>query len=249
MASHEGLALVLDATDYRETSSLVRLLTEAEGRISLIARGLRKGKGGSGPAAVQAFSLVRVRYFLKEGATMGNLASAELEHAFPAARKSLEAYALISFWFEILKESSQPRQSTGKVFRLTLSFLERQEESPGLSLTFLQDLGLLCQLLGFGLSWSECAGCGAAVAHPTRFSIRSGAVLCNRCVESGQEGLMLRPDEQRVISCLAGEDCAHEPEVSMSALMSTLGLVRRYLVYHLEHPLKTYAFVESIFGK
>src|SRR5690554_3175760 len=126
MAMHEGLALVLDAKDYRETSSLVRLLTAEEGRISLIVRGLRKAKGGGGPATIQSFSLVRVRYTLKEGATLGNLVGVELENPFPVARKSLEAYALISYWFEILKEASQPRENVEKVFRLTLDFLNRQ---------------------------------------------------------------------------------------------------------------------------
>lgn len=250
MASHEGLALVLDATAYRETSSLVRLLTESEGRISLVARGIRKGKGGSGPATMQAFSLVRIRYFLKDGATLGNLATAELEHAFPAARTSLEAYALCSYWFEILKESSQPRESVEQVFSLTLKFLQLQETAPGLSLTFLRQLSSLCGLLGFGLSWRDCAGCGRPVAQPTRFSIRSGAVLCAACVEIGREGLMLRPEEQHVIAHLAAQaDSDNVANIAQPALLGAMGLIHRYLVYHLEHPLKTYAFVESIFSK
>lgn len=244
MAQHEGRALVLDIADYRETSSLVRVFTENEGRISLVARGLRRQKTSSGTGALQPFNLVRARYFLKEGSTIGNLAGADLERLTSAPRNSLEAYALISYWFEILRETAQPREAASDIFELTIHVLDEQEIRPGLSVDYMNDLTNLCRYLGFGLSWSHCVACGQ-VSDPVHFSLTKGGILCAQCVARGQAGILLKPGEQAVIVAMPRTDEGETENQSVSAMIDLLGLIDRYLAYHLEHAMKTFGFVKS----
>ncbi len=244
MAQHEGRALVLDIADYRETSSLVRVFTENEGRLSLVARGLRKVKSSGGTGALQPFNLVRCRYFLKEGSTIGNLAGADLERLTSAPRNSLEAYALISYWFEILRETAQPREAAADIFELTIHVLDQQEIRSGLSLGYLNDLTRLCQYLGFGITWNHCVGCGRP-SEAVQFSLTQGGIFCAQCVDRGHAGVFLKPGEQAVIAAMAGQRLNESGELSLAAMVDLLGLMDRYLAHHLEHAMKTFGFART----
>ncbi len=260
MAQHESRALVLDIADYRETSSLIRVFTESEGRISLVARGLRRPKASGGTGALQPFNLINIRYYLKEGSTIGNLSGADLERLTSAPRNSLEAYALISYWFEILRETAQPREAASDIFNLTIRVLDEQEQKPGLSIGYLINLTRLCRYLGFGISWNHCVGCGripgSAGVPPAQvqpgsgavnFSISKGGILCAQCVHRGQAGIRLKSGEQAVIAALAPQsnDKAEIDQLLLPALIDLLGLIDRYLAYHLEHAMKTFSFVRT----
>lgn len=247
MTQHSELALVLDIARYRETSSLVRVFTEHEGRISLVARGLRSTKDTRGAAALQPYNLVNIRFSLKEGATIGNLISADLEQSAEAATTSIEAYALISYWFEILKETSQERAALREILNLTRQMLEAQRTEPGLTITFLERLSALTAALGFALTWDQCTVCGRPLPAdgtfvPRWFSISRGGIVCQSCADS-EAALPLNPEEGRLILLLARE--APDNKTAGAQLLPLLCLLHRFLIHHLEHPLKTFAFVNS----
>jgi len=246
MSRHEGRALVLDVMDYRESSSLVRLLTENEGRISVIARGLRKPRSGSGSAmaAVQPFNLIHVQYLLKEAQTLGTMTGTELERAWSGPREDLVTYALASYWFEILKESSQPRDVASAVFQQTVEFMDYQEIHPGLDLETIVLLSDLCGSLGFGLHWGSCSVCGRPGDSPVQFSIKSGP-LCGECVGEGREGVPLKEGERMLVRQMLQARNLPAQGLKHEDMIGLLGLMNRFLVYHLERPLRTFGFLQS----
>lgn len=244
MAQHEERALVLDIVDYRESSSLVHVFAEFEGRISLVARGLKKPKSAIGAGTLQPFNLVRVRYFLKEGSTIGNLVGSDIERVNSAPRNSLEAYAMISYWFDILKQTSQAREAAPAIFNLTTSVLECQEEQPGLTLQYILQLTEFCRYLGFGISWNCCVICGKEFAMPSQFSITRGGIICDQCAFHDQLGLQLDAGEKMTIADLTTPGAAEATPAAMD-LIGILGIINRYLTYHLEHPPRTFSFVRT----
>lgn len=259
MAQHEERALVLDIKDYRETSSILRVFAENEGRISLVAKGLRKPKLTPGTAALQPFNLVHIRYYLKDGATIGTLANAELQRPSSASRNSLEAYALISYWFEILKESSQERAALTHVFETTIQMLTHQDTHPGLHIQFLRHLLQFYQHLGFAINFHHCPICGTNPAPSRTFSLVHGGIICPTCTNKGHRGITLQPQEQTLIQTLTTTQQTapqHPPPPSQNptpsqhptdpqTLFDFFTLLHRFLVHHLEHPLKTYTFAET----
>lgn len=249
MTQHSELALVLDIASYRETSSLVRVFTEHEGRISLIARGLRSQKDTHGAAALQPFNLVNVRFSLKDGATIGNLISVDIEQAAEATRSSIEAYALVSFWFEILKVTSQERAALNEIFHVTRNMLESQRTAPGLTFEFLQQLSGLVAGLGFALTWDRCTVCGRqlplnASSLPHWFSVPRGGIVCQACAEN-EAAMPLNAEEGQLIRGLIAPELARANEGTGASLIPLLNLVHRFLVHHLEQPLKTIKFVNE----
>src|SRR5690606_6295801 len=178
MSAHDEVGFVIETREYRENSLLVRLITRGEGYIGLVARGVgatRKSKG-NGAGLLQSFNLVRVLFSLKDGQTLGNLTKVELESGWLAPRESLESYSLTTWWFEILRHSSQARQDTSGVFECTLRFLESQEIHNGLSGVLFQHISQLCHALGYGLNWNVCSICGRGGWDFSAFSVKSGLI-------------------------------------------------------------------------
>jgi len=244
MPRYEEQAFVLDVADYRESSLLLRVLTRHEGRLSLVGKGARKPKkGGSAPGGIlQPFSLVRLQFTIKDGQTLGNLISAEAEATWPVVHEHLESYAVCSYWFEILRETSHAGNSADVVFTVTRAFLDEQAKAPGLSGQAVMLIGELLQALGYGFSWQRCSVCNGTLETIALFSVKTGP-LCARCAGEGHHGLSVRPDEARVIKLML-----QGAPLAPAELMPIAALLNRYIVYHLERPLKTFTFMEKAAG-
>lgn len=245
MNTQEDIGFVLDTKPYRESSLLVRFLGKGEGYISLIARSSKK-PGDSKAALLQPFNLVRLQFSIHEGKSLGNLVTVEQAVAWKSPRQSLDTYALATWWFEILKNTSQARVGTSKVYECTYEFLSGQEERPGLTLDVLARIAELCHALGYGLTWQACSVCGRQFTQYVVFSIKSGLV-CRDCNMAGKEGLTLKPSEGRVVEQLNGIE--QDRGECVNDLLDLLTLVNRFLVYHLETPLQSFEFVMCNVGR
>lgn len=241
MTTHESLAFILDTREYRETSSLMRVLTQHDGRVSLVARGVRKtGKPTPAQSTLQTFNAIRCRYYLKPGATLGNLQSAELHRSYASIRNSLESYALISYWFELLTHVTREGLPAPEIFALTLHILNTQETHPGLHSDYLHSMIHLCRATGYAITWQAPAPTPDFFAPDTHyFQLRTGAIQTN-----STDGLRLTPDETAIFRALLSPAPSQEIP-STGALLSVLTLLNRYWIHHLEHPLKTYPFLQT----
>jgi DNA repair protein RecO (recombination protein O) len=236
MARHKSRAFVLSAADYRETSKLLQLFCEKEGRISVIARGLRSPKARKAQLA-DGFNLLQVNYTLKDGATLGMLTGLEPERLYSGLRQNLEAYALASYWFEIIKVAAQSRIAGDEVFRLTDEFLQSLE-CGGLSRDGVQLLLDFAQELGFGLQLFACGSCGAREGL-RRFSIGAGATYCQNCT----------PPPGRVLIVPEGqlENIRNaKTDLSRAASGAFLKLLNEFLSTHLDHRFATFGFVGQV---
>ena len=158
MTMHLSRAFVLSSADYRETSRLVQMFCQNEGRISLIAKGIRSAKSPKAQL-LDGFNLLQVKYNLKDGETLGLLTGLEVEKVFGSIRADLSAYARASYWFEIIKIAAQGRLASPAIFATTEKFLTAFEhDAKGVSpdqatseSMFTGFLITLCEQLGFGL--------------------------------------------------------------------------------------------------
>lgn len=230
MPRFEDRAFILGVADYRETSKLLRLLTESEGKLSLIARGFASPKSAKS-AAVEPFALVRVTYTIRSNSTLGTLSAVELERVCHAVRTDLRAYALANYWFEVLALATQPNLPAHEVFVLTEQMLCALDGTPGPEPPILAHLARLLEALGFGMQLSRCGECGA-VSLLSHFAIESGCAICSRCTRPGCEYFPL----PEMPSGPAAGDWA-----------ALLELMHRMLACHLEHQLRSYPFLRDSF--
>lgn len=246
MARHKSRAFVLSAADYRETSKLLQLFCENEGRISVIARGLRSPKSKKAQLA-DAFNLLQVNYTLKDGATLGMLTGIEPEHLYSSLRTNLDAYALASYWFEILKVAGQARLAGHEIFQLTDQFLASLHDHPirgGLKIRSLQLMLGLAQELGFGIQLFACGICGRP-DDLRRFSIAAGTAVCSRCQPPVGRALVL----PQALSSALETQFAQSDELFLTAAAAFLNLYNEFLSNHLDHRFTTFAFLSKVMQK
>jgi DNA repair protein RecO (recombination protein O) len=242
MARHKSRAFILDIVDYRETSSLAHVLCENEGRISLVARGLRS-TGGRKRSIPEPFTVVQITYTLKEGASLGNLTGIESERVFPGIRSDLVSYALANFWFEAVNASAQARQASPEVFAVTESALAVLNDASGATPALVWHFGRLLGAVGFGLELGRCSRCGrtSALEH---FDLSEGSVFCSGCAGST---MPYYPVGDRLARTAAEWIAAPAPvggaPLSPAEARAFLVMVEQFLAIHLEHRFRSFPFL------
>lgn len=248
MARHKSRAFIISAADYRETSRLIHLFCENEGRISLIAKGLRSPKSKKATAA-EPFSLVQVTYILKEGETLGLLTGIETERIFPGMRARLESYALASYWFEIVRTAAQARLASPEFFGLTESFLESLEGAEDLTELSAWHFGRLLQALGFGADLEACGRCGTE-KQLEHFDPALGATVCVRCAEPRHRYLPLARESAGLLSPLfSGRRPDSTAPLAAQARLPFFLILNELLTIHLDQTLRSFQFVKDVVGR
>lgn len=247
MAQHKSRAFVISAADYRETSKLLHLFCENEGRISLIAKGLRSPRSKQATAA-EPFSLAQVTYKLKDGETLGLLTGIETERTFAGVRSHLESYALGSFWLEVVNVASQARLASPEFFGLTESFLTALGRSGEPTREVLWHFGRLLQALGFGADFASCAECGAEdlLEH---FDPGLGSTVCARCAQPRRRYLPVAGPARGQLSLILSSRFPADPLSlpSREVITNCMVLLNELFTLHLDRQLRSFRFVQDVF--
>lgn len=185
----ESAMIVLQARPYRETSLLLEVLTEQEGRISLVARGMGAAKtAGRMRAALAPLALSQAQFRIRSGAEIGQLHQVEVLESWEGFRGDLERYAWASFMVEATARAVDARQPCGPVFDAVLTGLRLlHDRSQSLHQELL--VGLMERLagrLGLGLGLGACQHCGRVeeLVFAAALGQHAGA-LCDRCALPG----------------------------------------------------------------
>ncbi|MCX7020553.1 MAG: DNA repair protein RecO [Candidatus Sumerlaeota bacterium] len=243
-------AYILSASDYRETSSLLQVFSSEEGRISLVARGLKGAGHKKKSGAPEPFSLVQITCSLREGANLGILGTIETEHVCVVVRENLHAYAIASYWFEIIGAVAPSRTCCQRLFGLTETFISCLESAAPLSAPVLWHFGRLLAETGFGVELDRCAGCDANMSEG-HFDFEECSPLCARCARTGKQYFPLPFDAMRAIIPLLTADmpCAGRSELTPRHIMIFLHLLNELFSRNLDQRMKSFSFLLSTLGQ
>jgi DNA repair protein RecO (recombination protein O) len=179
-------ALVIGSMRYGEADRIVTLYTRDRGRLSAIAKGVRRTKSRVG-GRLEPFSLVRASLHSGRGSLYtvvgvdtlrtfqgvrdelfrmeaGARLLAAVRHLFPAEEGSVPAFNLLVRAVARLAESADPQTAAAAVLATRLKLL---------------------MLLGYAPEVDRCACCGSA-GPLYGFSPTLGGVMCGACVEAGE---------------------------------------------------------------
>ena len=171
--------LVLREVKYKESSKILTILTEEEGKITAEARGaLRKGSKCSAAAQVLTWSELtffenRGRYTLTEGSVLED---------FAALRADLGDYALGCYMAELLEAVSDEDSHSIALLHLGLNalFALSRQLYPAKHIKAVFELRLMC-LAGFAPQLDRCTDCGSHTPEKPRLSLYGGGVHCTGC--------------------------------------------------------------------
>lgn len=234
MSLYKEQGIVLRTMKLGEADRIVTVLTQGTGKIRAVAKGVRKTRSRFG-ARLDPFT--HVDLLLYRGRELDIVTQADIITSFREIREDYVRFAAGEMILEAADRVIEDRERNTRVFMLLLTSLRAVASSPGDSACVADGFLLrLTSLAGFRPALTACAECGKP--DVTRFSIQQGGMVCESCRTGGT----IRVGEGTVpyLASLL-EDTA--TEVPASARAEGSNLVRAYLEYHLNRPLRAWAHV------
>jgi DNA repair protein RecO (recombination protein O) len=231
----EAQAIVLRVQEHREADRRIHLLTP-QGRLVARAPGARKAKSRLGgvlqPAAVVQVTL----YELGRVPTITGASSIE---AFRPLQEDLRRLAAAQVLLEIC-DVTVGEEDAVRPFVVLAKALRRLGEAPDPAAAWLAGEIDLLAAYGWGLELLRCVACGGELRPPLRYPVDLGGFVCGRCAAQG--GVSASEDALLAMRSALREE---EPGAGAAEARQLLHLTWQA---HLESPLRSVGFAESVFG-
>jgi DNA repair protein RecO (recombination protein O) len=175
--------LVLRRRDVADADRLLTVLTPGEGKIELLAKGVRKTvsrKAGH----LEPFTHAHV--MVAQARTWDLITEATTVESFRHLRENLDAIGQAAYIIELVDAFSDSGDENRPLWEMTLFALRQLDEAaatgdPPPSLLRWFDLHLL-SLVGFQPQFFHCLACGSEIQPGANFfSLNEGGVFCPNC--------------------------------------------------------------------
>jgi DNA repair protein RecO (recombination protein O) len=202
----ETPAIVLSCVDYSETSQIAHLLTPGEGKIRVIAKGIRRGRSF---ATFDLFTHCEVVVLRKTnpGDELGILVELAVHSSFPGIRRGIEPLLAALLGIEIAVASAQEGHADHEAFALLLEYLHTLDDSSSRQVRPVVLLYLLHFLRTAGLlpRFEACLSCDRPSEDsrsPLVFVAHEGGFLCGSCAETTTGVEPVRPATLSILKSL-----------------------------------------------
>ena len=239
--------LVLRETEYKESSSILTVLTSTQGKITVSARGARR-RGSKTAAAAQLLTYSEMTLF--SGRDRYTLTEARCLEEFRGLREDVEKLALGAYFAELLENLSDEDSPNPEMLSLGLNALYALSRSMGsrekVKAAF--ELRLMC-IAGFGPILEGCAVCGKDNMESPVLLLTEGMVCCAGCADKyGGERLAISRGVLDAMRHIAG--CEAKKLYSFTVSGETERLLERacegYLICQLGRGFGTLDFYRSL---
>ena len=234
MPLYKEQGIVLRTMRLGEADRIVTVLTQGTGKIRAVAKGIRKTRSKFG-ARLDPFT--HVDLLLYKGRELDIVTQAEIITSFRELRADYNRFTAGEMILEAADRVIEDREPNTRMFMLLLTSLRRLID-PTSDAGAVADSFLLrmTSLAGFRPALNACAECGRTEVE--RFSIQQGGMVC----DEHRVGGTIRVSEGTVPYLTALLD--GEPDLADGgARVEGSNLVRAYLEYHLNRPLRAWAYV------
>ena len=244
--SYRTQAIVLGHIEYGEADRIIRLFTAEKGKITAIAKGIRKIRSRK---AGHLEPFTRVSLFLAKGRDLDIITQAETLDPYIGLREDLERVALASYVVEVIDRFTYEEGQNVGMFQLlanTLSRLETQQNAE--TVVHYYETRLL-DLLGFRPQLFECVACGNVIREEDQFfSPLTGGILCPKCGSVQADAWPVKKDILRYWRHLQRSKWRQVESVVIPEMIEAglSELIQRYLTYLLERKLNTPEFLREV---
>lgn len=241
--------LVLREVKYRDSSRILTVLTETDGKLTVSAKGARR-KGSRIAAASQLlvyseFTLFGTsgRWHLNEGNTI---------EIFEGLRNDVVKLSLGEYFAELLEAVTDEDSPNIDVLRLGLNSLYTLSggRKPEFLVKASFELRLMC-LAGYEPMLDSCAYCGSAEPEEPLFDTFGGALMCRKCAGgNSRKGIELYPASLAAMRHITGSEDGKlfSFTINREALNKLSDTTEKYVEAQLERRFKTLDFYKEISG-
>ncbi|MBN1517585.1 DNA repair protein RecO [Candidatus Sumerlaeota bacterium] len=238
-------AIILNSSDYRESTLLLTLLTPEHGRVRLIARGAKRATSRN-RGRVEPLSRVEAQYSIRKPDELGTLRESRVLDSADCVRGDLLKYAAAQLAAEFADRAVHGGEECRGVYQALASFLSALKDAADPAARLVQGLAELLAELGFEPVVEHCVRCGEARPAES-FSVALGGVVCRECSVGAPGRRPFNPGLQRILSLMLRRDPALA-RVKMSSaqtrqlLLTLLDLAQ----HHLDLQLRSRDFLWSM---
>ncbi len=239
MAIRHDQGIVLRSYPFGEADRVVVVLSPRHGKLRTVAKGVRKTTSRFG-GRLEPFT--HVDLVLYEGRNLDTITQVTVIEAYPKLRANLDSVLAAGAMVEAADVVAQERQSSNRLFLLLQRGLRALEEGVGSSDLITSYLLKLAVVVGVQPALTSCAACGRTEGL-VRFGLVAGGVVCSDCSVEG--AVRLRPGVTERLAALAGSELDDLPVLDPSLAGEAMGLVRRFLEYHLDRRLVSLTVIDG----
>lgn len=225
-------AIILARQDYGEADRIFIVYTPGRGKLSTIAKGVRRPKSRMGPH-LDYFSEVTLE--LAKGRDLDVVTHAATVNAHIVLRSDMDAYGYAAHFAELVRHLTRDRQENRQVYELLASSLALLNDGVAAWPVARHFELMLLTLLGFRPELFRCLNCLTDLEpEPNAFSNQLGGMLCPACRAVDPSATVLSLDAQKYLRLLSRSGLAaaigvNLPESLRQEIGSVLGAYLRFV--------------------
>ncbi|MBI4302436.1 MAG: DNA repair protein RecO [Chloroflexi bacterium] len=239
-------AIVLKGMDLGEADKILTLYTPYLGKLSAVARGVRRPKSKLGG---HLDLLTHSQLLLAQGKSLDVITQAQTLDSFLPLRQNLWLTGCALYAAELIDRFTAERVENPALYRLLLNALNWLIQTLDANLTLRYFELHLLELLGYRPQLQQCPLCQTQLKPTTNFfSPAHGGVLCPSCGTLEAEARPISLNTLKVMRYLQGNDYGIASKLRLDGglakeLETTMG---GYIRFHLEHEVKSVAFLNDL---
>ncbi len=198
--------IILDKRDIGETDRIYDIYTLEQGKVSAIARGVRKPQAKLA-GHLENFCLVDLTIMKNKG--LGNISGSIVENNFANLRQNLGGLEKVFSTIKLFKRLVNNEEKDDKIFYLLLDYLNIVNEKKKLrenDCHIRQELisqGFvfkLLDLLGYKIEVNKCVKCGNKLfAEKNFFDYSLGGITCFGCSQKSNTRMLINNNAIKII--------------------------------------------------
>ena len=239
-------ALVLRQRDLGETDRILTLLTREHGKISAVAKGVRRPRSKLA-AGAQLFCTSSLQ--LAAGANLEVLTQCEVRSAFYGIREDLTRLSYASYFADLVDSFIEERDGAEQVFDLLYAALAQTERGERLELLARVFELRLMNALGYAPEFGACVRCGEDLDQDwVGFSPALGGAICRRCTSTEQGWRRLSAGALRTARICSKASPAMLPRVRLTRPIAAelRAAMRSYIEYQLGRRMRSASFLDAL---
>jgi DNA repair protein RecO (recombination protein O) len=246
MPLYSSEAIVLRRIDYREADRIVTFLTPDHGKVSGLARGVKRIRSRFG-ASLESLTYGKLVYFDRQGKNLISINHFDILKSFQQIRENLIRSCSCQYIAELVMQFVPEKEAAAEVFTLFLETLEgmtRSQDSDAILRIF--EIRLLI-LIGYAPRVDACVLCGES-EDISGISISEGGVVCPSC--KGRAG-EVRPISEGALFFWKQAPLMTSGHIDRVRLQKRLNnelkqILHRYFLYLLGREIRSYNFLEQV---
>lgn len=238
-------AVVIRRARLREADRVITFFTREMGKVSAIAKGVRKAKAR---LAGHLELLTYADITLARGKNLDTVIGSQTLSPYLKIRNSLELTAYAMYFAELVFHFTPEEQANKGLFDLLIETMESLGETPNLELLARYfELNIL-KSLGYRPELRRCPSCGTELKAVTNyFSPTSGGVLCPDC-SNELTAYPISVSGLKVMRFLLENryDAASRLKIEPGLNREVAAIIRSYFHFLLEKGIKSAAWLDEL---